>query len=70
LSGERRLKNRRKSRAFVGSPLGEGARIDVSQEDQVRYWSEELGVSADALTAAVQKVGPTLKALREHLGKP
>jgi hypothetical protein len=41
----------------------------LSQDDQVRYWSEELGVSAAALQEAVQQVGPSLKAVREHLGK-
>jgi hypothetical protein len=63
------LKSRRKLRKFVGSPPAERTRIDVSQEDELRYWSDELGVSADALRAAVEKAGPSLKAVREQLGK-
>jgi hypothetical protein len=69
LSEERRLKNRRKSRKLVGTPYAEQTRIDVSQEDELRFWCHELGVSADALRAAVQEAGPSLRAVREHLRK-
>ncbi len=64
---EHRAKSRRKLRNFVGSPLPERHRINVSQEDEVSYWSQELGVSAEQLKSAVQNAGPSLKAVREYL---
>ena len=45
------------------------SRIDVNEDYELRYWSKELGVSPDELKSAVQKVGPSTKAVREHLGK-
>jgi hypothetical protein len=45
------------------------SRIDVSEDYELRYWTKELGVIPEALKSAVQKVGPTAKAVREHLGK-
>jgi hypothetical protein len=44
-------------------------RIDVHEDYELRYWTEELGVNPDELKSAVQKVGPSAKAVREHLGK-
>jgi hypothetical protein len=44
-------------------------RIDVHEDYELRYWTNELGVSPDELKSAVQKVGPSAKAVREHLGK-
>jgi hypothetical protein len=44
-------------------------RIDVHEDYELRYWTKELGVSPDELKSAVQKVGPSAKAVREHLGK-
>lgn len=32
-------------------------RIDVTQEHEMRYWTQKFGVSADELRAAVDKVG-------------
>ena len=66
---ERRFKLRRRTRKFFGSPPADRVEIDTQDEDVVRYWAQELGVSADDLTSAAQKVGPSVKALREHLGK-
>ena len=45
------------------------SRIDVSEDYELRYWTKELGVSPEELRSAVQKVGPSAKAVREHLGK-
>ena len=42
-------------------------RINVDQEHEVRYWTENLGVSADELRRAVQQVGPMANAVRQHL---
>jgi hypothetical protein len=43
-------------------------RIDV-HEDYELLLTKELGVSPDELKSAVQKVGPSAKAVRKHLGK-
>ena len=69
LPAERRRKSRRKTRNLLGSPLAEQTRIDVTDEDALSYWTEELGVSTDVLKAAVEKAGPSLKAVREQLAK-
>ena len=66
---ERRFKLRRRLRNFFGSPPAEAMRIDLNDEDVVLYWAQELDVKADELKSAVQKVGPTVKAVREHFGK-
>ena len=63
---ERRSKSRRRARKLVGSPP---TRIDVSEDYEVRYWTKALGVSAEELKSAVQKVGPNVSAVREQLGK-
>lgn len=42
-------------------------RINVNEDYELRYWTQALGVSADELRAAVQAVGPTAAAVREHL---
>jgi hypothetical protein len=44
-------------------------RINVNEDYELRYWTKELGVSPDKLKSAVQQVGPSAKAVREHLGK-
>jgi len=44
-------------------------RINVNEDYELQYWTKALGVSADALRAAVNAVGPTAAAVREHLGK-
>ena len=66
---ERRGKPRRKLRKFAGSPPASQIHIDVSDEDVVRYWAQELDVSAEDLKAIVGKAGPTVQAVREYLGK-
>ena len=66
---ERRTKSRRRARKLVGSPPPERNRIEIDQERDVHYWTKALGISADELRSAVQKVGPNAAAVREHLGK-
>ena len=44
-------------------------RIDVHDEQECRYWSTRLGVSAERLRQAVREAGPTVQAVREYLGK-
>ncbi|OOW86936.1 hypothetical protein Xvtf_15465 [Xanthomonas campestris pv. vitistrifoliae] len=51
----------------VGSP--DRDRINVNEAYELQYWTKTLGVSADELKAAVQKVGPLAVSVRRHLGK-
>lgn len=44
-------------------------RINLGQEHEVRYWTKALGVTKEALEAAVAKVGSSPDRVREHLGK-
>ncbi len=46
------------------------SRINVNEEWELRYWTKELGLSADELREAVKQAGTSAKAVREHLGKP
>lgn len=45
------------------------SRINVNQEHELQYWSQEFGVTADQLKEAVKKVGTTADKVRQHLGK-
>lgn len=42
-------------------------RINLSQEHEVRYWTQALGVTRDELHAAVAAVGSSADRVREHL---
>jgi hypothetical protein len=48
-----------------GSP--DRDRINLSQEHEVRYWSEKFGVSAEQLKDAVRQAGPTADAVERQL---
>lgn len=43
------------------------ARINVNEQHEVAYWTEELGVTKDRLAQLVKEVGPSAKAVREKL---
>jgi hypothetical protein len=43
------------------------SKISMEQEHEIRYWTQELGVSEAALTAAVAKVGTSVDAVRREL---
>jgi len=43
------------------------SRINISQEHEVRYWTQTLGVSEDELRRAVGEVGSMADRVREHL---
>lgn len=45
------------------------SRISLSEEHEVRYWTQALGVSKEQLAAAVQAVGSNADRVRAHLGK-
>lgn len=45
------------------------SRINVNEPHELRYWTQELGVSESQLRDAVKAVGPSATAVREHLRK-
>jgi Protein of unknown function (DUF3606) len=45
------------------------ARISMTEEHEVRYWTKELGVTKEQLAAAVKKVGNSAEAVRRELDK-
>lgn len=51
----------------TGSP--DRDRINVNEDYELQYWTMRLEVSAEELRAAVEAVGPTAAAVREHLSK-
>jgi len=44
-------------------------RVNVRRDYELRYWSERLGVTRDAVEAAVKKVGSSAKAVEKELAK-
>jgi hypothetical protein len=50
-----------------GSP--DRDRIDLNDPDEVRNWTQSLGVSREELERAVQAAGTTAAKVREYLGK-
>ncbi|WP_208278812.1 DUF3606 domain-containing protein [Massilia oculi] len=44
-------------------------RINMHEEHEVRYWTEALGVTREELQRAVDQVGVSAAAVREHLGR-
>lgn len=45
------------------------SRINTSEDYEVRYWTEALGVSADELKRLVAQHGSSAEAVRRALGK-
>jgi hypothetical protein len=45
------------------------ARINLSEEHEVSYWTKALGVTKEELTAVVYKVGNSVEAVRRELAK-
>jgi hypothetical protein len=43
------------------------SQISLDQEHEIRYWTQELGVSEAVLTAVVSKVGTSVEAVRREL---
>ena len=43
------------------------SRINTEQDYQVRYWTQESGVTAEQLREAVERVGSSADRVREHL---
>lgn len=44
-------------------------RINIHEEHEVRYWTQELGVSREELAQAVKDVGVMAADVRKHLGR-
>ncbi len=44
-------------------------RINVQEDHEVRYWTQELRVSREQLEAAVKAVGVMVADVRKHLAK-
>ena len=44
-------------------------RINLDQDQEVNYWSKELGVSREELRRAVEQAGPMVKNVRQHLNR-
>ena len=44
-------------------------RIDVDQDHEIRYWTEQLGVTEEELRNAVHTAGVQIDDVRRHLGK-
>ncbi len=45
------------------------ARISLTEEHEVRYWTNALGVTREQLADAVHAVGNSADKVRAHLGK-
>ena len=45
----------------------DAARVNLSQDHEVRYWTETLGVTKAQLASAVKTVGTSVERVREHL---
>jgi len=45
----------------------EPERINLDQADDVRYWAEQFGVTAEELRSAVEAAGPMVKDVRRRL---
>jgi hypothetical protein len=42
-------------------------RIDIRQEDDLDYWSERFRVSREKLQNTVERIGPLVRDVEEHL---
>jgi hypothetical protein len=45
------------------------ATIDAENDAQRNYWAYRFGISSDDLNAAIDAVGPSVAAVRRHIGK-
>jgi hypothetical protein len=50
-----------------GAP--DNKRIDIHDPNEVRHWSQSLGVTPEQLKEAVARVGTSAQRVRESLGK-
>ena len=45
------------------------ARVNVNEDHEVQYWTQKWGVSKEQLAASVKKVGVSVDAVAQELGK-
>lgn len=45
----------------------DAARVDLSEDYEVRYWTERFAISKDKLAQIVEKVGPMVKDIEKAL---
>jgi len=45
------------------------ATIDHADDNQRNYWAYRFGISPEDLNTAIDAVGPSVAAVRRHLGK-
>jgi hypothetical protein len=45
------------------------SRMNVHEENEVRYWTEKWGVAKDQLVEAVERAGVSVQAVARELGK-
>ena len=45
------------------------SRVSLSEEWEVRYWTQNFGVSRERLQSIVEEVGHSVEAVRRKLGK-
>ena len=45
------------------------SRINVGEDYEVDYWTDDLGVTEDRLREAVKAVGQSVEAVRKYLGQ-
>lgn len=43
--------------------------IDTTNDSATAYWAMRLNISPDDLAAAIEEVGPSVAAVRRHVGK-
>ncbi|MBR1222977.1 DUF3606 domain-containing protein [Bradyrhizobium sp. U87765 SZCCT0131] len=55
--------------APVNDVVRPDVRIDTADAGATRYWAYRLSISQHDLNAAVDKVGPSVAAVRRYLGK-
>jgi hypothetical protein len=48
----------------------DAARINVEEDYEVRYWTQELGISEERLRRLVKDHGVSAEAVRAAVGKP
>ena len=50
-------------------PLEDRERINMSEEWEVRYWTETLGVTKERLENAVRVMGSSVSSIKAYLNK-
>jgi hypothetical protein len=59
--------------SVLASEVAQSARppavIDSTDDQQRNYWAYRFGISSDDLASAIEEVGPSVAAVRRHLGK-